>query len=153
MATRFKGFQSLLYYKFTHSKQHRVDETAEKMGIASSTLYGYTEGRSTFPVDLLHRLYNATQDPEFLSVATDGTDYMAVPRPGAEPNGRALVWEAADVSMIAGELLKHIDEAQSDGRLDDLERRRLKQLANRGIKEFQDVINLLGRDEEKGAEA
>ena len=47
-----KGFQSLLYYKLIHSKQHRVDGTAEKMAISPATLYGYAEGRSTFPVDL-----------------------------------------------------------------------------------------------------
>ena len=148
-----KGFQSLLYYKLIQSKRFRVDETADKMGISPATLYGYAEARSTFPVDLLGKLYNATKDPEFLTFVIDDTDCMAVPRPQAEAKGRSLVWEAADVSMIGGELLKQIDEALSDGRIDEPERKRLNQLANRGLKEFQDVINHLEQDSGKEAEA
>ena len=54
--------------------------------------------------------------------------------------------------MSAGEMLKHLREALNDGHIDDLERERLKQLANQGQQEYQDVINLLERDEEKEVE-
>ena len=149
-----KGFQSLLYYRFIHSKAHNVEDVAEKMGIAPSTLYGYIEGRSTFPVDLLGRLYMATKDPDFLHTVTNSTDYMSVPRPEARLSGRDLVYEAADVFGVGGQLLKEVEAALADGRLTNLERKRLIRIATAGLKECQEVINVLeAQQDQEGGQA
>jgi len=71
--SKHDGFRSLLYYKFIHSKTHKVDETALKMGISVSTFYNYIEGINNFPVDLVPPLYNATQDIDFLNFTLNNT--------------------------------------------------------------------------------
>jgi len=87
------GFQSLLYYKFIFSKQHRVKPVAKKIGLSADNFYKIIRGadkptknlspgntrRYEFPVDLIEELYRATKDKDFLLYFIEPCGFDLVP--------------------------------------------------------------------------
>ena len=77
---KVKGSQTLLYYKFIASKQHRTDTIAEKMGVSSDTLYRYVRGERQLPIDRIPDLVNATGDIEFPDYLADRCGFNLIPK-------------------------------------------------------------------------
>lgn len=73
---RFKGFQSLLYYKFHITPKYDVKKVADDINISPSTLYKYISGELSFPPDLLQPLLKSTTDLDFLYFFTSGMDFV-----------------------------------------------------------------------------
>lgn len=77
---RASRFQNLLYFIFQVKHRHRVDLTAEKMGVHKDTFYRWSRGDKPFPIDQLPNLVNATDDVEFLEHLADQCGYSVLPK-------------------------------------------------------------------------
>jgi len=139
---KYDGFRSLLYYKFIHSKTHKVDSIAVKMGLSVSTLYNYIEGINNFPPDLVAPLYNATQDIDFLNFILNDTDQMAVERKTAQVKG-GLVEETLDVAASSGKLVAEIQKDLKDKRVSVNEKKIIEKKLNEVEKQLEDVRKVL----------
>lgn len=115
MLIKHTGFQSLLYYVFIFEKKHRVDETADKMGISPQTLYDYIEGRRYFPPDLISRLYNATKDYRFLEFFLKPCGLVAVEKAKAEPAVRDVLLQIVACAKEHGDVMAEVKKALEDG--------------------------------------
>ncbi len=85
------GFQSLLYYKFIITKQHRVEPIAKKIDVSVDNLYKIVRGadkptrapgarkRYEFPIDKISDLYQATKDLDFLLYFVKPCGYSLIP--------------------------------------------------------------------------
>jgi len=49
------------------------------LGVSYKTYDNWVNGRSTFPPDLIAKLFKITKDPRIYDFLTDGTGFMAVP--------------------------------------------------------------------------
>ncbi len=140
--SKHDGFRSLLYYKFIHSKTHKVDDIARKMGMSVSTLYNYIEGINNFPPDLMAPLYNATQDIDFLNFILNDTDQMTVDRKAAQVKG-GLIEETLDVAASTGRLVAEIQKGMADMLLSINEKRNIEKRINSAVKELEDLRKVL----------
>lgn len=143
MPAYYKKFQALLYDIFINQEAHRVDETAEKMGISPSALYKYIEGELGFPYDLAPALYNATGEDAFLDFGVAGTSRVIAPRPGTVADAKTIEGEVLDVMRCLGEIADEVESAQKDGRFTTLERKRLEQRINEAQRELEELRNKL----------
>jgi hypothetical protein len=139
MPTPYKAFASLLYYHLINSGKYEVSKVAAAMGISASQLYKYCEGDSAFPNDLLPALYNATKEKEFLDFGHKGTDRMSILRPGAGGNARSIELETLDVMTAVGELTAGLSKALDDGKLSEMEARKIEQIIGRLFDEAEGV--------------
>ena len=138
MPIKHLGFQSLLYFKVIHSKLYRVEDVARKMGESPATLYGYIEGKATFPPDLIGPLYNATRDQDFLNFILNDTDQMLAARQAAR-EVRSVLEETLDVAAAAGGLSQLVQRAMADGDIDEVEARRVQRSINNVHRELEEL--------------
>lgn len=143
----YREFQSVLYWKFIHKREHDARKVAQEIGVSTSALYKWIEGECTFPPDLIARLYSATGDLDFLNFVLADTDLMLTPRPGAKHSSRTLEGEALDVSVAVGEMHARVVEAEKDGVLSELEKRRIERGVNKAQQELEDVRAMLRKGE------
>jgi len=142
--TKYEGFRTLLYYKLIYTKQHRVEEVAEKMGVSPVSLYKYISGQYSFPVDLVSKLYGATGDIEFLNFILNDTDQMLTHRREA-PGGHDIETETLDVTAAVGRLAGEVNEAKQGG-LTEIEKKRLINRIDTAHKELEDVRKVVNKD-------
>ena len=140
--SKHDGFRSLLYYKFIHSKTHKVDETALKMGISVSTFYNYIEGINNFPVDLVPPLYNATQDIDFLNFTLNNTDQMMTARKPAQVKG-GMLEETLDVAASTGKMVAEVQKDMADKLLSVNALKKIEKQINSAVKELEDLRRVL----------
>ena len=126
------GFGSLLYYSFILKKKYRVDETAEKMGIAPDTLYRYIRSENVMPPDRIIDLVKATGEIEFLTFFCDPCGYIPIKRPAGKLFDQPHEKDEIHLSILNGQALDEIEKAHEDGRIDKQEylkiQRKLTQL-------------------------
>lgn len=138
MPVRYLGFQNLLYRKFISPGEHDAKKIAHAINESLSSFYKYCEGNWYCPPDLISRIYNATKDPDFLNFILNDTDLMLAPRKTAAPE-KSLVEETLDVAVSLGDVVKKTQTAIEDGRLNDLERRKIIHAIDAGEKELEDL--------------
>src|SRR3990167_2344629 len=141
--SKHDGFRSLLYYKFIHSKTHKVDETALKMGISVSTFYNYIEGINNFPVDLVPPLYNATQDIDFLNFILNDTNKKIIDKAPAAKQVKTPTDETLDIAAATGTLVAEVKRTLEDGYLSVNDKRTLEKQINIAEKEIEDLRKVL----------
>jgi hypothetical protein len=142
--TKYEGFRSLLYHKFIYLKLYRVDEVADRMGLAPDTFYKYMQGQYSFPVDLVGKLYRATGDIEFLNFILNDTDQMLTPRAGT-PIQKDLVSETLDVNAIAGRIAEDVQKFKESGN-SEIEKKKLNNHIDQGHKEIEDLRKVVNQD-------
>lgn len=143
MPTTHQGFQNLLYFNLIYQKRARVEDIARSLGLSASTLYGYIEGKSTFPPDLIAPLYAATGDISYLTFILNDTDMRLIPRERADGK-KSILEEVLDVAASHGDIVRKIQEAlDNDGEIDERERRRIFRVITANFKELEDLRKCL----------
>jgi len=138
MGMKYQGFRSLLYLKFIHEKAYSVEAVCSKMGLPPQTFYKYMSGQSTFPPDLIGKLYNATGEPAFLNFILNDTDQMLAPRQRPEA-GKSVLEETLEVASATGDLAQKVQKALADGYVDKFEAARIIKSINNVHKELEDL--------------
>jgi transcriptional regulator with XRE-family HTH domain len=115
------GFSVLLYYHFISKKKYRVDEIADKMGIAVDTLYRYVRGENNIPPDRIVSLLKATDEIEFFNYFLDPCGYIPVKRPNGKLFDQPHEKDEIHLSILNGQALEEIEKAHEDGRIDKQE--------------------------------
>ena len=143
MPMKHKGFSSLLYLKFVHMKQYKVEPIATALGISPSTLYNYIEGEAYFPPDLIGPLYNATNDPDSLNFILNDTDQMLTPRHAKKAEGeKSPEAESLDIAVACGKLIDEVRKAiADDNHISKREAEKILKACNKLPKEVEDVSN------------
>lgn len=139
-------FANLLYRKFISPGETGISvvDIANRLGEDPATFYKYCSAGRTFPPEKVGLLYNATGDIEFVETILDGTHLEAIKR--LEPNAgeqRGLEKETIDIMTAVGTVTGDIQKAHEDGRLSDIERRRIERDLNQAIRELEDVRQLV----------
>lgn len=135
---KFVRFQALLYKKLIDPGMYKIGDVARRMGLPTSTLYHYVEGHSTFPVDIIAGLYNATRDIEFLDFIINDTDMMLTKRVASD-GGKTVTDETLEVVAANGGLVKQVVAALRDGKLNEEEKRTITNLINATQLELEDL--------------
>ena len=132
--------------QYIHSKGHRVDTVAARMGVSESQLYKYLEGETAFPLERLGALYSATQDldlfNDLIAAAQLGLVVTHIPADATEAE---LQRQVLGVNGAAGSLAETTIDALSDEQVSHAEAHEIVKRANIVVRMAQRVRNMVSR--------
>ena len=140
------GFSALLYYHFIIKKRYRVSDVAKEMRIADDTLYRYIRGENVMPPDRVVDLILATHEVEFLEFYTEPCGYAAVPIGRVKPSGETYEKDSIVLTLNNADVLRAIDKALKDGKIDRLDARIIERALTRLITKAAEMKEKLKKE-------
>ena len=141
----FAQSSHILYHILIYQKKYALQEVAEKISISPSILYKYCQGIYACPVEILKRIFEVTQNIEFLELLKpEGYDFVPAKK---DTSHLKLTFDAevTDDYVAITRVVNAYRKAKKDGKIDEREEEilnRLLDIAKYEIEETRQVIKL-----------
>ena len=138
-------FQSVLYYKFVFQKQYSKDELAIFLNKAPDTVYRYCAGFLPITADVARDIikFIASKNPkdtELLDFFCRSAGFIAIPvAQGKLFTPRDRRDHELGLSILNGEIIKEVETAYKDGRMERPEYKRISKTITRLIQEAKEL--------------
>jgi len=132
------GFSALCYVNFIIKKKYRVDSIAQKMRIATDTLYRYIRGENIIPPDRIINLVSATGDIEYLEFFCEPVGYIPIKLNRTKLNKETRERDEIELSIFLGKSLESVERAFANGKISKAE--------------YKEIHSLLTKVQEKAGE-
>ncbi|MCF7839768.1 MAG: hypothetical protein K9N22_03225 [Candidatus Marinimicrobia bacterium] len=133
-----------LFKIFIHDRRYDINLIAEQMGISTSLIYKWCEGKSTPTIEKYRQLILITGDRDLLHDFLEGTGFIPARRlNGSHPTSKDIQVELLENHSSLTTIHTALKNALADGEISRKESGRLVELAEQNYREAADVLQVI----------
>lgn len=137
--------KGLLQYLFITTRKYDCAKVARALNMEYNDLYVFVSGRATMPPTLLVKIAAATGDAIFFDTIFAGTNMRVDLVKESRKHSNNLSVETYEAFEQMGKVAEAMKQAVSEGKLSQDLRLRMMNTVTMGIKELQDVFEVLSK--------